>query len=336
MKRFTLDKLPLKVLSDLDVENAFMASRAIIAAEHFEVFRLLHANALPLERAAGRLGLGISVTERLFNVLRALGLLRHRGPLYSNTRLATEYFVKDRSIYWTRQYSRECAEMFQRFALLEVSLKSGSIRTRQRRSKQPGYVQQMEREPARARDFTLMLYHLHQADASQLAKVLDLNNYHTLLDVGGGSGVMSIALARRNPTLRASILDIEPVCKVATQIIRRQSLSRRVSTIAGDMNKVFPLGFDVILFSDLGPMTSGLLDRARRALPRGGLLVIVDGYLSEDRTRPLEIPLYRLVSTSAGWETCGEVIAALRECGFHRVCRHPLTETMTAITAIKR
>ena len=77
-----------------------------------------------------------------------------------------------------------------------------------------------------------------------------------LLDVGGGSGVMSIALAKKNPQLRATILDIEPVCKVAAGIIRRAGLGKRVRTLAGNIHDRLPAGYDVIMMCDIGPISA--------------------------------------------------------------------------------
>ena len=335
MKRFTLDKLPSRVLKDLDVEDAFMASRAVIAAERFGVFRLLHNAPLPPARAAARLGLSAGAAERLFVALRALGLLRKRGSRWSNTRLAATYFIEGRSEYWTRQFSREGVETFQEFATLEESLRSERGRSALKRPKKSNYVQLMEKDPARARDFTVMLYYHHQEDAARLAGVLKLGSRRALLDVGGGSGVMSIALAKKNPNLRCRVMDIEPVCKVARQIIKTEGLTTRISAMGGDMNQPLPKGFDVILFSDLGPMTPELLDAAYHALPPGGLLVIADNLLSDDRRRPLEIPLYRLISPRSGWETRVEIVAALREHGFRRVSHRTVHECLAVITAVK-
>ncbi len=50
MEKFTLNKLPKKVLEKIDVETAFMASRIIIAAERFQVFRELHRKKLPAHK----------------------------------------------------------------------------------------------------------------------------------------------------------------------------------------------------------------------------------------------------------------------------------------------
>lgn len=95
--------------------------------------------------------------------------------------------------------------------MVEKALASGrrhaSIKGREKRD----YLKSMQRDRREAEDFTQMLFYLHQPDAEALARYLDLSDRRAVLDVGGGSGVMSIALAKRNPHLKACILDIEPV-----------------------------------------------------------------------------------------------------------------------------
>lgn len=75
-----------------------------------------------------------------------------------------------------------------------------------------------------------------------------------VLNVCGGSGVMSIALAKRNPHLQACILDVAPVCKIAASNVKRSGLFRRVA--AGDARQPFPAGYDVVLFCDIAPVTA--------------------------------------------------------------------------------
>ncbi len=95
---------------------------------------------------------------------------------------------------------------------------------------------------------------------------------------------MSIALAKKNPQLRATILDIKPVCKVAAGIIRRAGLAKRVNTLVGNIHDRLPEGYDVIMMCDIGPISERLLRSVYRSLPPGGMLALVDRYLSEDGT----------------------------------------------------
>ncbi|MHA2497917.1 MAG: methyltransferase, partial [Candidatus Hodarchaeales archaeon] len=55
----------------------------------------------------------------------------------------------------------------------------------------PNWFAQIESEAQRAERFTRALYDFHQALAEKLAKTLDMTDVQRLLDLGGGSGVMS-------------------------------------------------------------------------------------------------------------------------------------------------
>jgi 3-hydroxy-5-methyl-1-naphthoate 3-O-methyltransferase len=335
MERFTLDRLPRRVLKGLDVETAFMMSRVIITAERLQLFRLLHGKALPPAGVAKRLELSFQAAEQLLIALSSLGLLRKHDSAYSNTVLAEKYFIKERSINWTRQYSKESEELFQTFSSLESILKLKRTGPLSPVKKKPDYVKMMEKDPVRARDFTLMLYHYHQKEAFRLAEVVDLRSYHALLDVGGGSGVMSIALVKKNPHLRACVLDIQPVCGVARKIIKSEGLSRKISVFPGDMYKDFPQGYDVIMFCDLGPINDCLINMAHESLPAGGLLLIVDRFVFEDGTRPLETALYRLIVPTSGMETRKDITGALKTAGFGQIRHRVVHKEVGVISAQK-
>lgn len=335
MERFTLDKLPRKALRELEVESAFALASLVICAERLQVFRLLHKKTFTPAGAADRLGLEPTATERFFQALAAVGLLKRNGGRFTNSALTDKFFVKTRSIYWTRQYSRECYESYAEFMSLETKLKLTDALGRQPSSRRDGYVKLMEEDPERARDFTMMLYHLHQPEATRLAKALSLRGYYNLLDVGGGSGVMSIPLVRKNRRLNATILDVEPVCRVADGVISKARLSSRIRTLPGSFMKDLPSGFDVMMFCDVGTLGVNLLKRAYLRLPQGGLIVIVDSFLSNGDTTPLESVFHRLISPPSGLERRHELIDALRTTGFRRVRHTGLHLDVQLVTAVK-
>jgi len=132
------------------------------------------------------------------------------------------------------------------------------------------------------------LFYLHQGDAGALANYLDLSAHRAVLDVGGGSGVMSIALVNKNPHLNACILDTAPVCEIAAKNVKRARLSRQIRTLVGDIRHSWPRGFDVVLFCDIGAVSMQHLRNAYRCLPGKGLFVLTDRYLADDGTKTLD------------------------------------------------
>ncbi len=193
----------------------------------------------------------------------------------------------------------------------------------------------MTRDRREAEDFTQMLFYLHQDDARALANYLDLSTHRAVLDVGGGSGVMSITLVNKNPHLNACILDIAPVCEIAAKNVKRARLSGRIRTLAGDIRQSLPRGFDVVLFCDIGAVSMQHLRNAYHCLPAKGLLVLADRYLTDDGTKPLDRLVEHFVGSSFGTATRGDMVQAVKSCGFQAVRARKAYRDLWFITGTK-
>lgn len=138
------------------------------------------------------------------------------------------------------------------------------------------YVDKLREDPDRARRFTELLYELHTWLADAVASTVDLSGNRRLLDMGRGSGVVSLALLRRNPGLTAVVADIPTVCDAGRAIADRTDEAPRISYLPIDFQEQeMPGGFDVILTCD-ARFTRRLLSRIARALPEGGRYLLVD------------------------------------------------------------
>ena len=331
----TLDTFPKEVLASIDIQRAFIVSRLIMAAERLQVFRVLHGRRMKAANLGRALKIHKTYLDTFLTALVSLKLLGKAGDTYWNTRYAEKYFVDERSIYWTRQYSKECVRAYEALTVLEKALTSGRSCAAVKRLRQPSYIERMKRDRNEAEDFTQMLFYFHRGDAEALAKYLDLSKHQAVLDVGGGSGVMSIALARRNARLHACVLDLPAVCDVAARNIKRAGLSRRIRCQARDIRDKLPDGYDVILFCDIGPVSKQLLRNAYSALPPGGLVAAVDRYFSEDRTQPLDRLIASFAGSSFGLATRSGMVAALKSCRFQSVKARKVYRDLWCVTGTK-
>lgn len=336
MDVFTLDKLPREVLAKIDLQTAFMASRCIIAAERFQLFRKLQGKELTAAEICRAVRMKKEKGLFFLAALQSLGLLKRKGDKYRNSPLAERYFIRERSIFWTRRYSEECIEEYRAFSVLEEMLTTGRGFESILGIKRQWYMEKIESDPDWARDFTHMLYYHHLDVAKAMAETIDLTGYQNLLDVGGGSGVISLALARRFPDLTATVLDLEPVCRTAKQIIRREKMTGRVKTKVGDMTRGIPSGYDVIMFCDAGDTSVETLSRVFDLLPDQGMIVFADSFSSEDFTQPFVRLMWQLRSTTPWLVTHKEVMVRLRQAGFKSVKRRRLTTDMWLVAGVKK
>jgi O-methyltransferase domain/RTX calcium-binding nonapeptide repeat (4 copies) len=130
-----------------------------------------------------------------------------------------------------------------------------------------------------------------------------------LLDIGGGSGAYDIELCRRNPSLRATVFDLPPVCKTATEKVGSAGFGDRIEVTPGDFlaDAELPAGHDVVLLSmimhDWTPAQDlAILRKCFAALPSGGQIVISELLVNDDKTGP---PAAALMSLNMLVETVG-------------------------------
>lgn len=159
-----------------------------------------------------------------------------------------------------------------------------------------GIESAMERE-ASARFLTLALAGRAKNVAPFLARAVDLSKCRTLLDVGGGTGIYSIACLQANPRLRAIVWDRPEVLKVAREFAEAHGVLDRMEFETGDMFVDPVPTADAMLLSNIlhdwdVPECRKLIQRLADVLSPGGRLIIHDVFLNDALDGPLPIAFY--------------------------------------------
>jgi SAM-dependent methyltransferase len=197
----------------------------------------------------------------------------------------------------------------------------GSLWTKQGLEDPKNYVDRMRASPERAREFTRMLLEVHHKLAQQVANLVDLSGVERLMDLGGNSGVISMALLRKYPKLTSTIVDIKNVCIAGQEIVREEGFSERISYYPAEFYKdEFPYGFDLVLQCDVALYDVELLEKLYRSLKPGGRLIYVDHFSPAENLSPvtrLEWSfLDSLHDANFGFPTLAEVKSRLTQVGF--------------------
>lgn len=178
-----------------------------------------------------------------------------------------------------------------------------------------------------ARDFTALMDCRGLAFGQNLALKLEpeLKNCSRVLDVGGGSGVYAQSFVSAHPHLNAVVLEQAPVDKIAQNLISERGLSDAVQVCTGDMfQDQWPADCDVHLLSNLlhdwdFPEIEQILQKSAESLPKGGMLVIHQAFLNDDKTGPVAAAEYSTLLMHITRGRCysrAELVPFLRQAGF--------------------
>ena len=137
----------------------------------------------------------------------------------------------------------------------------------------------MQEDPSYSARFTRKLYEIHIPLAEQLTNMLDLRGVKTLLDLGGGSGVVSFALLRKQRELTSVVVDVASVCQTGREIASENGLDKRIAYLAADiLHDDLPTGFDMVMLCDVGLFSELFFHRIHAVLNQKGRLIIVDKF----------------------------------------------------------
>jgi ubiquinone/menaquinone biosynthesis C-methylase UbiE len=287
------------------IAYGFMASKALFAALEIGVFTALADGPLAPVDLADRTGLAARRLSTLLHALAGLGLLVRDGDTFGNAPAADRYLVRGRAEdfgdYFRLQVGRQIYP-----AMLDLD--AGIAGTG--RASDP--MSALLSTPDDARTFTTAQHVGSLAAARVLADRVVPDRLMPgsgtgairLLDVGGGSGAFSIALCRRFPTLRATILDFPAVVEVARAYRDEAALQDRIDLVGGNaVSTPWPSGQQVVLMSyllsalgdeDPGSEVEAVLAKAHDCLEPGGLLVVHDFMLDDAGPGPVAAALWFL------------------------------------------
>jgi SAM-dependent methyltransferase len=306
----------------LELMRGYRQAQVLIACAELGVFATLADGGRTAGEVAATLEAGPHSLARLLNAAVSLGLLEQSGGRYTNSALAADCLAREGPFYLGNLVGREGA-FYRRWANLGEAVRTG---------RRPEESRRDERQGNWVRDFELALYDVARTAAPAIAEVLApiVDKLTTTdvraIDIGGGHGAYSFALAERYPRLAATIFELPAAAEVARELAAATPAAARVHVRSGDFKRD-PLGegFHIallfgVLVSETAPDALALLRKIHTALVPGGWLVLRGTFLDSERTGPLEAVLadvHMLLSTDAGTlQTLAEVTGWLQTAGF--------------------
>lgn len=298
-----------------------MGSKALFSALHVGLFTALADDGLSVADVAAKTDLDADRATTLLTALTTLGLVTRDGDLYRNAPAAEAFLVKGRKYdfgdYLRLQIDKQ---MYPFLTQLEDAL-TGDLDPDQVSSYADWFS-----DPAEARLYSESQHSGSLGPGRTLAKLVDLSQARTLLDVGGGTGAFSISLCKAYSELKSTVLDFPNVAEVGAEFVDKADLSDRISFAPGNaLTSDWPSERDVVLMSYLfsgvpGDAIPGLVRRTMETLTPGGHFIVHDFMVDDSRTGPKLAALWQLqhvaFNPQAKSITSGWVRALMEAAGF--------------------
>jgi ubiquinone/menaquinone biosynthesis C-methylase UbiE len=300
------------------------------------LFEFLAAGPQSIEAVAAEFSLSLFGAEAMLAVSAAAGMLAASagGEMFGLNENGRTFLLKESPFYYEGFFPRRWSFMDELRAAVSAKQPPPD----------PLAVNMKEASVEDVRGFINRMHILTLPVAGGLARLPVFSGIERLLDVAGGSGSLSCAIAAENPNIHCTVLDLPAVCTIARENIDRYGLSDQVDTLPGDMfQEPLPTDYDAILFGNIfhnwEADTCQLLARkAYEALPPGGNILLHEMLLNENKDGPLTIACFSvsmLLHEKGKQYTLTELKGFLEEAGFGAVSAVPAAGYYSLVTAQK-
>jgi hypothetical protein len=316
--------------------QATYPSFALLAGMELDLFTPLKDGPLDASAVARAAGTDPAKTAHLLHALVAIGMMQFDGRRFSNSAEADRYLVRAKPGYIGMRhhaYRRRWESMLR----VGDTIRTG---TPQRGMDYAAMSSEL-RESFHRGTFTECL-----AAGQELATRLDFSKCRRLVDVGGGSGGLSVAMAEAWPHLEITLADLPSTAAVAERYIDEARLKSRIQLNPTDIVSGKLEGtYDVAIMRGLIPVltpeqTRAALKNVHQALEPGSPLYVVGWILDDTRSTPLSYAIYNLLFVNdyenALIHTEAEHRLWLSEAGFNDISRDLESRTYAADYMVAR
>jgi O-methyltransferase domain/Dimerisation domain len=270
----------------LRVRDGLIVHQALYAAAKLGVADLLKDGPRTTTELAGQLQVNESALHRVLRALASCGIFEETSPRIFANNASSSYLrtgvpgsVRSMVIFWgTETYYRPFGEIL-------YSIQTGQA-ARPKVLGMDGW-EYLQQNPEMARIFDDAMTDLSALVGPVIASAYDFGNWDSIMDVGGGNGILLAAILKAHRRLRGVLADLPHVLERAQErAFLGGELEARSAMQPCDFLREVPSGCRAYVMKHVihdwdDEHAHIILGNCRRAVPRDGALVLVEWALPE-------------------------------------------------------
>jgi acetylserotonin N-methyltransferase len=281
-----------------DIWESMFILPVVTVADELGVFKALSDEPLTTEDLAAKLHLDARALAMLLAGLCSQGLIDKRLGRWSATHEARRWLHPKSKAYWGAFFGGNMMKGALHAPLLDA-IKAGKRVQDLTDGPPPWERPSMTPEVAAG---VAAFMHAHSQAPSRGASVQgEFGEIASVLDVGCGSGVYGIEMAKQNPGLRVGLMDLKEMCVEVDKYIAAEGVADRVKSLAVNMfTEAWPTGYEAHFFAnvfhDWSTETNKLLaKKSFDTLPSGGRILLSEILMDDDGTGPWQAASFSLL-----------------------------------------
>jgi len=218
----------------------------------------------PAEQLAAEMDWEEETTVRLLNVLVKAGYLEFFQGGYRNTAVTNTFFLPEHFLYLGHRFDDGLLLNSSRSKLLRCLRKDPDTLI----SKEPKWDHEQLRQIG---------VNALTGSIQNTVNSCDLTDARYMLDLGGGHGFYSIALAQKYPELKITLFDLPQVIALAHHFIVRFHMEEQINLLSGNfLQDDIQSGYDTVLCSNIlhSDKRDIVLAKVKKALRPGGKIIL--------------------------------------------------------------
>jgi len=308
----------------MQLGTAFWASKTLLSAVELGLYTDLAANGpTNAETLRERLGLHPRAARDFFDALVSLGMLERADGVYDNTAETGLFLDRAKPSYVGGMLEMLNARLFGFWNSLTDGLRTGEPQNEARVGE--SFFAELYSDPDGLAGFLKAMTGISAGAAHALAAAFPWAEHATVLDVGCAQGCVPAVLGQAHPHLRGGGFDLPVVQPYFEEHMAACGVAERMAFTPGDFFADELPAADVIVMGHILhdwalEEKKMLLEKAHRALPDGGALIVYEALIDDERrasTFGLLMSLNMLIETPGGFDYTGaECSGWMREAGF--------------------